>query len=68
MGQRESVVEACGRVMYTTEVEGVVYVLDAFKKKSKEGIATPKADLDRILIRLMAASKHSNQTTMRHDS
>jgi phage-related protein len=47
------------RAMYTTEIEGVVYVLDAFKKKSKAGIATPQADLDRILIRLKAAREHS---------
>lgn len=34
---------------------GRVYVLDAFKKKSKSGKATPKADLDRIAERLKAA-------------
>jgi phage-related protein len=33
------------RTMYTTEMEGVVYVLDVFKKKSKAGIATPQADI-----------------------
>lgn len=43
------------RAMYTTELKGVIYVLDVFKKKSKKGIATPKADLNRILARLKVA-------------
>jgi len=46
------------RAMYTTELPEVIYVLDAFKKKSKKGIATPKADLDRIEQRLKAARLH----------
>jgi phage-related protein len=46
------------RTMYTTEMKGVVYVLDVFKKKSKRGIATPKEDLDRIRARLKAAREH----------
>ena len=46
------------RAMYTVKLQGVVYVLDAFKKKSKSGIATPQADLDRILQRLQDAKTH----------
>ena len=46
------------RTMYTVVFEGLVYVLDAFKKKSKKGIATPKADIDRIEQRLKAARIH----------
>jgi len=46
------------RAMYTTELPGVIYVLDAFKKKAKKGIATPKVDLDRIEQRLKAAGLH----------
>lgn len=46
------------RAMYTTEMEGVVYVLDAFKKKSKSGVATPREDLDRIRERLKKAREH----------
>lgn len=46
------------RTMYTVKLESLVYVLDVFKKKSKSGIATPKADLDRILSRLQAARQH----------
>lgn len=44
--------------MYTTEMAGVVYVLDAFKKKSKSGVATPREDLDRIRERLKKAREH----------
>lgn len=43
------------RVMYTTKLEGRVYVLDVFQKKAKSGRATPQADLDRIELRLKAA-------------
>lgn len=46
------------RAMYTTEMQGVVYVLDTFKKKSKSGIATPQKDLDRIRERLKRAREH----------
>jgi len=35
-----------------------VYVLHAFQKKSKRGIATPKADLDLVMKRLRAAREH----------
>jgi phage-related protein len=43
------------RAMYTTKLAGRVYVLAAFQKKSKSGIATPRADIDRVLERLKAA-------------
>jgi len=33
----------------------VIYVLHAFQKKSKRGIATPKADLDVIELRFKRA-------------
>jgi phage-related protein len=46
------------RAMYTTEMEGFVYVLDVFKKKSKKGVATPKEDIDRIAGRLKRAREH----------
>lgn len=36
----------------------VVYVLHAFQKKAKSGIATPKHDLDLIEQRLKAARQH----------
>ena len=43
------------RAVYTVELEGVVYVLHCFQKKSTKGIATPKPDLDRIESRLKDA-------------
>ena len=46
------------RAVYTVRFVGVVYVLHAFQKKSKHGIATPKADLNLIRQRLLAAQAH----------
>jgi phage-related protein len=43
------------RAVYTVQFEEVLYVLDAFQKKSKRGIATPKFDIERIKERLKAA-------------
>tara|TARA_A100001391_G_scaffold188617_1_gene159329 strand:- start:27306 stop:27674 length:369 start_codon:yes stop_codon:yes gene_type:complete len=44
------------RAVYTIKFEGAVYVLHAFQKKSKKGIATGKADLKLIEARLKAAA------------
>jgi phage-related protein len=49
------------RAVYTVKYEGVVYVLDAFQKKSKKGSALPKVDLDRIKARLKMAEGHYEQ-------
>ncbi len=46
------------RAAYTVQLRGVVYVLHVFKKKSKSGRATPKADLDLIDQRYKAARQH----------
>lgn len=46
------------RTVYTTKIGDVVYALDAFKKKSKKGVATPKTDLDRVEQRLKWAREH----------
>ncbi|HEX6751275.1 MAG TPA: type II toxin-antitoxin system RelE/ParE family toxin [Longimicrobium sp.] len=43
------------RVVYTTKLSGMVYVLHAFKKKSKHGIATSQHDMDLIRARYDAA-------------
>jgi len=43
------------RAVYTVRFAGVVYVLHAFQKKSKSGIATPKAEIEMIKVRLRAA-------------
>ena len=44
------------RVVCTVRFKEVVYVLHAFKKKSKRGIATPRADIELIGQRLKAAA------------
>jgi phage-related protein len=49
------------RAVYTVKFEGVVYVLDAFQKKSKKGRELPKVDLDRIKTRLKMAEGHYEQ-------
>jgi phage-related protein len=45
------------RTVYTVRYVEVVYVLHAFQKKSKSGIATPKKDLDLIRRRLAEAAR-----------
>lgn len=43
------------RAVYTVKFEAAVLVLHCFQKKSKSGIATPKADMEIIHIRLKIA-------------
>lgn len=45
------------RTIYTVRFESAVYVLHAFQKKSKQGIATPKGDLNLIEQRLKEAQQ-----------
>jgi phage-related protein len=45
------------RAVYTVRFVGAVYVLHAFQKKSRRGIATPKAELDLIRQRLRRATE-----------
>lgn len=45
------------RAVYTVKFEGAVFALHAFQKKSKKGIETPKADLEKVQTRLKAAEK-----------
>jgi phage-related protein len=45
------------RAVYTVRLDDRVYVLDVFQKKSKRGIGTPKADIDRIRARLKRAEQ-----------
>ncbi len=49
------------RAVYTVRFAGVVYVLHAFQKKSKRGIATPKTELDLIEQRLRRAREDYEQ-------
>ena len=46
------------RAVYTIRFAEAVYVLHAFQKKSKSGIATPKAEIDLIRQRLATAERH----------
>lgn len=50
------------RAVYTVRLAGSVYVLHAFQKKSKRGIATPKSDIDRIKARLQTAKEHHERS------
>ncbi len=43
------------RTVYTVRLEHAVYVLHAFQKKSKHGIATPKSEIDIVKQRLLRA-------------
>jgi phage-related protein len=45
------------RTVYTVKLEKAVYVLHAFQKKSKKGIATPKQDVDLIKQRYKEAQE-----------
>jgi phage-related protein len=51
------------RTVYTVRFADAVYVLHAFQKKSKKGIATPRQDIDLIAARLrMAEQIHESRT------
>jgi phage-related protein len=43
------------RVIYTVEMAEFIFVLHAFQKKSKSGIATPKQEIDLVKRRLKDA-------------
>jgi len=53
------------RAVYTVKFAGVIYVLHAFQKKSKKGIATPQRDIDLIKARLKRAEEHYKETYVR---
>ena len=46
------------RAVYTVRFEQAVYVLHAFQKKSKKGVATPKREIELVKKRLAAAQDH----------
>jgi phage-related protein len=46
------------RAVYTVKLEEVIYVLHAFQKKSKHGIATSKQDIELIEARLKRAKEY----------
>lgn len=45
------------RAVYAVNLGDVIFVLHAFQKKSKKGIATPKPDMDKIRNRLKRAKE-----------
>ena len=49
------------RAVYTVQFAGIVYVLHAFEKKARKGIATPKSDIDLIKLRLNRAKEDHDQ-------
>jgi phage-related protein len=51
------------RAVYTVKFGDAVYVLHCFQKKAKQGIATPKPDMDLIRERLKAAEAHAKGDT-----
>lgn len=60
-GVLEVVEEAAGdayRAVYTVKFGKTVYVLHAFKKKSKVGVRTPPRDMELIVKRLKEAEAH----------
>ena len=50
------------RTVYTVRFEKAVYVLHAFKKKSKQGIKTPQSDIELIKRRIRDAEAHYTST------
>jgi phage-related protein len=50
------------RAVYTVRFKVAVYVLHAFQKKAKKGIATPKQEIDLVKRRLKIAQQHYNET------
>ena len=50
------------RAVYTVRFALAIYTLHVFQKKSKHGIATPKAEIDLVKSRLLKAEAHYEQT------
>ena len=51
------------RAVYTVRFAEVIYVLHAFQKKAKKGIATPKHEVELIRTRLRDAEQHYRART-----
>src|SRR5437870_12559279 len=49
------------RAVYTVQFAGRIYVLHAFQKKSKKGMATPQKDIELIRQRLAAAERRCQE-------
>ena len=55
------------RAVYTVRFKGAIYVLHAFQKKSKQGIKTPKHEIDLIENRLREAAEDYARWRKQHD-
>lgn len=55
------------RCVYTVKFDDAIYVLHAFQKKSKSGIATPKKDIDLINSRLKLAREDYELRSKSHE-
>jgi len=49
------------RTVYTVKFAEEIYVLHAFQKKTKKGIATPKSEIDLVKRRLKEAEEDYNE-------
>ena len=49
------------RAVYTVKFTGAVYVLHAFQKKSRKGIATPQGDMEKVRDRLKQAAVYHEE-------
>lgn len=56
------------RAVCTVRVAGMIYVLHAFQKKSKKGIATPKREIEVIRARLKRPRRTTKRTTEKEAS
>ena len=50
------------RAVYTVRFRAAIYVLHAFQKKAKQGIATPTQEIDLVKHSLKAAEQHYTDT------
>lgn len=55
------------RAVYTVRFADAVYVLHAFQKKAKRGIATPKREMEIIQSRLRRAEEHATRQKGRRE-
>lgn len=56
------------RVVYVVDLPDAIYVLHAFKKKSRKGISTPQHELEVVHQRLkIAKGKHREEHSGRKD-
>lgn len=52
MGTGDQVERRCFRVVYVLQLGEDIWVVHAFQKKSKKGIATPKHEIDLVRERI----------------